>query len=385
VVLYTKRREGFLVELVCDNCKKVFNRAYKREYNHCFCSKECEIEFKHEQFYMNKECPICKKIFETRIKDQRTYCSINCQNEWQRQNPRTGANHPNYDKTIDHTLICKWCGISFEANAYKVRRGMRFCSKKCRREWYAEVWSQSPEWKQNRRDWAINQLENNNCGKSTSRPQIIINQLLKDMNIKYINEKSYTICAVDNYLEDYNLIIEVMGTYFHCDSRKYVTISYSNQVTRIKMDKIKHSYLKNNYNINILYLWEDDINNNLLLCESIIKEYINNNGILENYHSLNYNIENKNIYLSQKIIVPYMDWNIEDLNKIIDLSVKEKRNKKQLDKWTIFNCEFCGKEKEELTCHYNKSKNHYCSYECTNEGKKIENKKKCHLLLENKK
>lgn len=37
------------------------------------------------------------------------------------------------------------------------------------------------------------------------------------MNIKYINEKTFKYYSVDNYLVDYNLIIEIMGDYFHAN------------------------------------------------------------------------------------------------------------------------------------------------------------------------
>jgi len=57
---------------------------------------------------------------------------------------------------------------------------------------------------------------------------------------------------------------------------------------------------------------------------------------------------------------------------------KEKMSHKQLDKWTVFNCEYCGKEKEELTTHYKKAKHHFCSYNCV-----YKFKKECHLLVSN--
>jgi hypothetical protein len=370
-----------LVELICDNCKKIFNRGYKNRYEHCYCSKECEIEFKHNQFYINKECPICKKIFETREKDQRTYCSIECQIEWQRQNPRTGANHPCYDISINHTLICEWCDKEYETGAYDVKRGRRFCSKQCRREWYAQIWSQTDEWKQNRREWAVDLMENTFMDNPMTSPQLLVNNILNDLKINFINEKGYKNVSVDNYLIDNNLIIEVMGTYWHCDHRKYKIIPYDMQVTRIKMDKIKHSYIKNIEGIEILYLWEKDLLENYNICIKLVSEYIEKDGKLENYHSFNYKII-KDKVLQVKNELPYMDWDIKDLNKIINISVKEKRSKKQLDKWTVFNCEFCGIEKEELTCHYDKSIHHYCSYKCSNEGRKTEKKRSATFFSE---
>ena len=66
-----------------------------------------------------------------------------------------------------------------------------------------------------------------------------------------------------------------------------------------------------------------------------------------------------------------MDWDIEELNKIISIETKEKRSHKQQDKWTKFNCENCGKEKEELTSHYIKKKD---TFVAINVFKNIERK-----------
>ena len=39
----------------------------------------------------------------------------------------------------------------------------------------------------------------------------------------------------------------------------------------------------------------------------IAPEYLYDNGILENYHSFNYHIENNNLVLNKNIIIPYQD------------------------------------------------------------------------------
>lgn len=52
-------------------------------------------------------------------------------------------------------------------------------------------------------------------------------------------------------------------------------------------DKAKHTYILNNHNIEILYLWENDIYNNLDMCNLLLHEYIRSDGKLNNYHSFN--------------------------------------------------------------------------------------------------
>jgi len=324
-------------------------------------------------------CAFCNKLIEREIKKEtkNSFCNKKCYYEWLKTNappfPSTkGELNAKYRHDINHTMDCEWCKEPFTRGAYQITHGARFCSIKCKREWYAQVWSQTEEWKQNRREWAVDLMGNTFTGNLMTSPQIIVNNILSNLKINFINEKGYKNVSVDNYLFDYNLIIEVMGTYWHCDHRKYKTIPYDRQVTRIKMDKIKHSYIKNIENIDILYLWEKDLSENYDVCYKLIEEYIYKNGKLNNYHSFNYNIINNKL-TQVEYNIPYMEWDIENLNKIIDISVKEKRSKKQQDKWTIFNCEFCGKEKEELTCHYILHKHHFCCVECSKDSR-INNK-----------
>jgi len=256
--------------------------------------------------------------------------------------------------------------------AYQVKKGRRFCSIDCRREWYSNVWSKSEEWSEKSSKRAIKILENNPYN-ICSNIQIKINNLLSKLGILYKNEKGYKYYSIDNYLCDYNLDIENMGTYWHCDHRKYPIILYESQIDRIKRDKAKECFINSQYNTKILYLWETDITENIYLCELLINDYINNNGLLSNYHSFNYHIENDILLLNEIIEHPYMEWDIEKLNDVIDIKTKEKLSKKDLDKWTIFECDYCGAEKEELTTHYNKSKKHFCSLKCFNDFKKYNN------------
>ena len=128
----------------------------------------------------------------------------------------------------------------------------------------------------------------------------------------------------------------------------------------------------NIHDIEILYLWEEDLNIRPDLCRKLILLYIQNKGKLDNYHSMNYHMDEKcDVALNKDIIIPYMYWDIEDINKIVDDSVKIKTSKKQLDKWISYSCDFCGKECEELISHHKNNKNHFCSTTCFLEFKKL--------------
>lgn len=138
-------------------------------------------------------------------------------------------------------------------------------------------------------------------------PQKIVNTILNKNNIKYINEKTFKYYSVDNYLTEYNLIIEVMGDYFHANPLIYTDLNNINNMQKkdIDRDKRKHTYIKKYHNIEILYLWESDIKNNSLLCEELIKKYIASNGKLKEYNSFNFSFCNNNLNLNSNIIKPY--------------------------------------------------------------------------------
>ena len=70
-------------------------------------------------------------------------------------------------------------------------------------------------------------------------------------------------------------------------------------------DKRKNTYIKKYYNIDILYLWESDINNNPIICEKLIEKYIKNDGKLDDYNSFNFLLCDNILKLKNEIINPY--------------------------------------------------------------------------------
>ena len=159
----------------------------------------------------------------------------------------------------------------------------------------------------------LKQFENGVLTKTNSKPQIIINNILNDMYIEFSNEKTFEFYSMDNYLLFYDLIIEVQGDYWHANPLKFKNKITEAQYDRINRDKAKHSYIKNKYNIEILYLWETDINKNIDLCWLLIDKYINNNGVLDNYHSFNYHLEDNNdLKLNDVLITPIQEIETKD-------------------------------------------------------------------------
>lgn len=294
------------VFLQCEHCGKEIYKTQTnyRRHKHHYCSNTCQLAHQRLDQFEIRNCEICNKEFECSKKSKQRFCCNACQNVWQRT--RTGELNPKFESVL---TPCEYCGQMHYVMPYKLNSGQHlFCSTECRRAWYAETWSQSEEWKSESRTRAIRMLQEGAFGTNT-KPQIITNQILDNLDIKYENEYDCKYYAVDNYLVDYNLMIEVMGDYWHSNPLSYENTDQLNEVqrTRITKDKAKHTYLLNNFNINVLYLWETDLYVNPELCEELIKKYIDCNGQIENYNSFNYHMEENTIALNDNIIYPFYE------------------------------------------------------------------------------
>ena len=138
-------------------------------------------------------------------------------------------------------------------------------------------------------------------------PQRKVNAMLDKLEISFVNEKIFKYYSVDNYISNSNLIIEVMGDYFHANPILYNDYNKLNEMQQkdIIRDKRKNTYIKKYYDIDILYLWESDINNNPIICEKLIEKYIKNDGKLDDYNSFNFLLCDNILKLKNEIINPY--------------------------------------------------------------------------------
>lgn len=301
-------------DIICDNCGKPF---YRRQYHidrqannqqNNFCSVECEMEYKYKETHETRRCEICGIEFECYKKSTQRFCSPECNSEWQKT--LTGENNSKFNRK---EIECDYCHDKFYEKAYKLQKyNHHFCSVECRQRWYSEIWSQREELKERSRKTMLRELESGEISKTNSFPQQLIDNALKDLNINFEREKNMKYYCIDNYLTDYNLAIEVMGDYWHSNPIRFNSKLTRAQYNRISKDKAKHTYMKNYYNIEILYLWESDIIKNIDLCKNLILKYIKENGILDNYNSFNYIIDNNELKLSSNIIIPYQDMNISE-------------------------------------------------------------------------
>jgi len=224
-----------------------------------------------------------------------------------------GENSPRWVERVE--IKCSQCQKIIELTPYNSENQENyFCSLKCSGEWRSincrgennpifgradEIWT--PAMRLKAAENAVIRLKELNFSKKPTKPQLMTNDLLDDMCVNYENEYDCKYYLIDNYLTDYNLMIEVMGNFFHCSP--VMNLENSRKTKIIGKDKAKHTYIKKYKSIEVLYLWEKDINENIDVCGSLVEQYIKNNGILENYHSYNYYLNDGKLKLIDNLYV----------------------------------------------------------------------------------
>lgn len=92
---------------------------------------------------------------------------------------------------------------------------------------------------------AVEMLHNGSFRHTNTSCQNVVNSLLNELSINFINEYDCEYYSIDNYLSDHHLMIEVMGSFWHCDPRIYKEAKYEIQSKRIIKDLSKNKYIKN--------------------------------------------------------------------------------------------------------------------------------------------
>ena len=300
------KRTGVYIQ--CEYCGKTVYKTlsqYRKRKQH-FCSNKCQSLLKREIAFEHRPCEICGEDMYLSKKSTKRFCSTKCQNVWQLGN--TGFDNKKFGGGY---VTCEFCNKQFLVGKYVLESSRRhFCSITCRQEWYATVWSQSEGWRLASRERAACILHNNPVITQT-KPQIIANSILDELGISYRNEEPFTYYSIDNYLPDFNLAIEVMGDYWHSSPLKYPESINSKQRHIVSRDKAKHTYLRDHYGIEILYLWEADLLKRPDACSKLISYYIESGGLIQNYHSFNYTVIGDSVELNDVIIRPYQEGRAE--------------------------------------------------------------------------
>lgn len=137
-----------------------------------------------------------------------------------------------------------------------------------------ERWELLPEDEKIKR---IKRLHENN----NPNTELVINKILDDFNFTYTRQYHLNGFYYDFLLNDYNIVIEVNGDFWHANPLKYKSNDILNfPIKQVKAkdiwkkDWVKYKTLKKK-NISLITIWEHDINSNECLDELILKK-INN-------------------------------------------------------------------------------------------------------------
>lgn len=284
-----------------------------------------KLRIGNKRFVVKSNCSYCGKEIENNLsvykKSNNLYCSYECYWNHKPETVGRGKNNICYSRI---KTKCTYCGKEIEVIPYDYNKknlygdSHNFCSQDCywkyRKLYY--VGERSANYKRVFTDSQREKMRENliknarNAKRFDSKIQLCINDILDKNHISYKREYIIKYYAIDNYLTDFGLMIEVMGDYWHSSPLKYNSDKYQLNEMQAKWllhDKQKHTYITNHNKIEILYLWEHDINNNIKLCEELILNYIHSNGQLDNYHSFNWEYINNELKLKSNIIIPYQN------------------------------------------------------------------------------
>jgi len=290
--------------LLLDKDIKISNKPLNVKYNCSFCGKE---ESKPLSVY---------------LKNKEYFCSSECYWNFKRECEPKGEDHPSYNRVEKK---CDNCGEDIKVIPWGIENHHHnFCSQKCYWEFRSKYYigekhsqfglKKTTEQKRKMRIATVKSYENGTFKRRT-KPQIKVDEMLDDLNMVFKNEYNCKYYAIDNYLSEYNLMIEVNGDYFHSNPLKFTELN-TMQIKGIIRDKRKRTYIKRYKEIDVLYLWESDINDKLEMCKELILEYVNNKGILSNYNSFNYSLVEEKLVLNKDIVVPYIDWDSVSINQL---------------------------------------------------------------------
>lgn len=304
------------MEKECLICHKTFI-AKRKDSKVCseICKKEYEKSKKRKKHNYTK-CKNCGKVFLQKKKGN-IFCSALCKEKYH-----------NKDKRERHYKItCNYCGKDFISSRNKTaKENLKFCSKKCSDNYRIEhsTKKECPVCKKEfipykdshkycsricrdidtfkhdaSEEFKYNFVKYYIKGKPKKTKMTIphqkIDSLLTSLSIYHLNEIRFGKYTMDIILSN-TMGIEIMGRYWHKDSRYYseeILNSIAGKKT-VEKDIRKNNKMKEK-GITILYLWEDDINNNFELCKELIKKFISNEN-LDSYHSSSY-------FLSENILV----------------------------------------------------------------------------------
>ncbi len=297
------------VKVKCDYChveieieKAKYNKLISGKQKNVFCNRDCRANWekinkkgKLNPLFKktNNRCEYCNKEYllkQSKINSSK-YCSIECMNN---------------ARKINIELNCEWCNKKF----YKIPSMIRehnFCSKDCSNNWTSKyknnkvninciICGKEYFVSNNRKDFSITcsikclnvwkskiypktengkiHLVNGGINSMLSqkyqdtKPELMTKHYLDNNNIKYISQHPmYNKFVVDFYLPDKNIVLEILGDYWHGNPIKYgndegLKPLSEKQIKQQNKDKLKFLYLTK-CGHNVYMIWENDIYKNI--------------------------------------------------------------------------------------------------------------------------
>lgn len=313
------------IKVECSTCNVEFEKlpSEMRSKLH-FCTSSCRNKF----FVLNNPNPQKEKILvgcdqcDTKFK---VHESITLKNNWHFCSRECYAKYRSEkligDKVYNYQNLhatCDNCNCSTKVTKYYLDKTKNiFCSQECYYEYRGKYYIgenhpqfgsvKTPEQIEQMRIRTAKRIANGEFPQTNTTIQIKTRELLSTLTYDFDEEIQMKYYVLDFYDVHKNLAIEVMGDYWHANPIKYPDYNTLHEIQKkdIKRDKSKKTYLRKYHGINVLYLWEIDINKRLDVCEELIKLYNDSDGILHDYNSYNYEIINEELILKKDIIKPY--------------------------------------------------------------------------------
>ena len=262
----------------CSYCDSEMQTPRKKsnKQDNFFCSRECESRYREEKANDTRICEWCNFEFKCKKHDKLRFCSMVCQSEWQKT--KTGKSNPTYKHEITDEMRvkqCEYCGKDIFGTPKSLEK-TKYCCYSCKVK-------ATP--------------------KTMTLPHRDVIKILNQLGVGCVSEVQCGRYSLDVVILNTDLTIEIMGSFWHCDERIYSECVNEIQEKSIIRDRKKKIEILKRGMIP-LYVWEKDISENYEMCLNIIRCFIEDNGKLNNYHSMNYVLENGILKLSNKILVP---------------------------------------------------------------------------------
>ena len=223
-ILIFQQRGKCCMVIICLNCEKEFKRKpsqVSRAKRH-FCSRECKNEYLDKYHMVVCNCHQCDKEFKIKkghykrfengeIKN--LFCSQECKADY--ESTLKQEKHWKYNRI---PVTCKWCGGDYSVIPSQLNR-TNFCSKECQHQWL-NVYSKTEEFKENMRKASL--LGKKFTPSKLTKPERFTLKYLEEHNIEYIPQHlMYDKFTVDFYLPALDIVIEVLGDYWHGHPDKF--------------------------------------------------------------------------------------------------------------------------------------------------------------------